>query len=299
MDQDHKNTRAAQCSVLLPTYNREEMVIRCMLSIAKQSLPPKELIILDQGSLNRLKLSNIWKSYTTPTILVHIRIDHPGKSNALNIGVKKAISDTIAVIDDDCIAYPTWIRFLMKEMNTKMTIITGQVIAGEPEQDAVQTRDSDVKESPVIYKKGKYTTPIFILSGGNFCFNVDDFRKIGPFNISFGPGSEFKSAEDVEWCYRALSKGYCVKYVPEAIVEHKSWRNEAQDLEVMKKYGYGAGAFFRIVFQVSKVDFLYHTLNITRWLTWELTKCISLFKSTRPYLGYAENFIAGFRSKAS
>jgi GT2 family glycosyltransferase len=286
-----------QISVLLPTYLREEMVIKCMGSIAKQSQHPKELIVLDQGHLNSKKLSKLWDSYSISTKLIYLRVDHPGKSNALNIGVEKANSNIIAAIDDDCYADSTWVQTLMKAINeNKMTIITGQVIAGTTEQGAVQARDHDDKESPVNYKKGKFITPIFILSGGNFCFRKDDFRKIGPFNTCFGPGSKYKSAEDVEWCYRALSKSCCVKYIPEAIVEHRSWRNEAQDLEVMEKYGYGAGAFFRTVFQQSKFDFLYHGSNIARWLIWEQIKCMFQSTNSRPYVAYAKNFIAGFRS---
>lgn len=294
------NLKIAPCSVLLPTYDRADMVARCMLYVAKQSLSPEELIILDQGRLNKSRLFRLWRTNYSPTKLIYLRINQRGKSNALNLGVAKAHTSIIAVLDDDCFANSQWIQAMMKSINkNRMTIITGKVIAGKPKRGSVRVRDYVTKEAPITYKKGKLITPIFILSGGNFCFSLNDFYKIGPFNISFGPGSKFKSAEDVEWCYRALAKGYKVQYIPEAIVEHKSWRSKIQDLEIMEKYGYGAGAFIRLVFTESKIDFAYHTSNIFRWLSCELIKSACQFKDFRPYLSYIIYFIRGFRAKTT
>lgn len=298
LKRDKKKKIVAQCSVLLPTYNRENIVTVCIPNIAKQSLPPKELIVLDQGNLNKLKLSQLWNSYSTPTKLVYLKINSKGKSNALNIGVGKAKSEVIAVIDDDCYADRLWIQSLMKNIHKKkMAILTGKITAGDLEQDAVQVRDYDIKRgSHIIYKSGKFITPIFILSGANFCFKTSDFRTIGPFDISFGPGSRFRSGQDLEWCYRALSKGYSLEFIPRAIVKHRSWRNKSQDIEVMDKYGFGAGAFLQTVLNRNKFDFVYHTSNIIRWLGWETVKSIFQFKNPKPFVIYAISFIKGISS---
>lgn len=39
-------------SVLIPTYNRREIVARCLKSLAEQTLPPEqyEVIVIDDGS---------------------------------------------------------------------------------------------------------------------------------------------------------------------------------------------------------------------------------------------------------
>ena len=144
-------------------------------------------------------------------------------------------------------------------------IITGKVIAGEVEPSAeLSVLHDDINEKQV-YKK-EFVTPIFKLSGCNFGFTKTDFTTIGGFDTEFGPGSHFKSSDDNEWCYRALSKhGYSLVYDPEVIVIHRSWRNIHQQAKQFSDYGYASGAFFRYILKHSVYDFIFHFSKLLYW----------------------------------
>lgn len=280
-------------SVLLPTYNRPNMVEQCLSNIAKQNYLPRETIILDQGHLDE-NLIKEWAQVLLPTKLVYKHLNIRGRSRAINAGVKIAKSEFMGVIDDDCYAHPKWIESLAKSIQKRnKTIVTGKVAVGKQEGGAVKVRDCVLEELPKIYKRGKFIIPIFVLSGGNCCFRKKDFNNIGKFNTLLGVGAKFKSAEDVEWAYRALSKGYAIYYDHQAIVTHRSWRNESEDIKTMNNYGYGAGAFVSLIFPRDRVNSLYYGSKIVKWLFWEIFKSLITLKNPKPFIKYLSGFIAG------
>jgi glycosyltransferase involved in cell wall biosynthesis/GT2 family glycosyltransferase len=255
--------KQVKMSILVATCNRPEMLKTCIHSLFSQKTKiPYEIIILDQSDTDR----QIPLSSDKPTIRV-VTCNFKNRSHALNIGIKLASADYIAVIDDDCIADEYWIDSLYKTLQKEgcNSIITGRVVAGDREKDATRSRLHDVLEERVVFKKNKIT-PIFKLSGCNFGFHKSLHEKVGPFNENFGPGSDFKSSDDNEWSYRALNLGFQIVYSPNTIVIHRSWRNNKEDVRLMKDYGYAAGAFFKVIFINSKLDFLYHMIKLWLWI---------------------------------
>lgn len=83
-------------------------------------------------------------------------------------------------------------------------------------------------------------------------------------------------------------------YEPKAIVIHRSWRNQEEDIKTMENYGYGAGAFIELIFPQNIIDSFYYILKIFKWLFYEIIKSLMTFKNPTPYLKYLLGFIAGF-----
>ncbi|EMM73913.1 glycosyltransferase [Leptospira weilii] len=88
-------------SVVIPTFNREDKIIKAISSVLTQTFRPKEIIIVDDGSTD----STIFKiGETFPNSFGGIRIlslEHKGVSHARNRGVEKASGDWIAFLDSD------------------------------------------------------------------------------------------------------------------------------------------------------------------------------------------------------
>lgn len=88
-------------SVVIPTFNREDKVIKAISSVLAQTFQPKEIIVVDDGSTD----STIFKIQETfPNSFDGIRIfslEHKGVSHARNRGVEKAAGDWIAFLDSD------------------------------------------------------------------------------------------------------------------------------------------------------------------------------------------------------
>lgn len=98
-----------QISVLIPTYNRAPRLKDTLLSVFHQSLPPLEIIVVDDGSTDDTEQSiNEIKSLISSfsTKLVYLKQVNKGKSAALNYGLENASGTWIAYNDSDDIWLP-------------------------------------------------------------------------------------------------------------------------------------------------------------------------------------------------
>lgn len=94
-----------EVSVIIPTYNRADFISECVQSVLAQTLPAREVIIVDDGStdatyniLNDLGFNSI---NTPKTVLRYIFQKNQGVSSARNLGIKEAKSEYIALLDSD------------------------------------------------------------------------------------------------------------------------------------------------------------------------------------------------------
>jgi len=83
-------------SVVIPSYNRYEVLQRALASVYAQTYKPKEVIIIDDGSTD--KTSQILKLF--PDIKYYFQ-KNAGVSSARNRGIKKASYEWIAFLDSD------------------------------------------------------------------------------------------------------------------------------------------------------------------------------------------------------
>lgn len=95
-------TAAPLVSVVVPTYNRAEMVRRAVDSVLSQTFRDFELIVVDDGSTDG-----------TPDVLapdrerlILLRRPHGGVSRARNIGLDQAAGSLIAFLDSDDLWLP-------------------------------------------------------------------------------------------------------------------------------------------------------------------------------------------------
>ena len=83
-------------TVVIPTYNRYEFLKRALASVYAQSYPPKEVIVVDDGSTDntsQIKQDFIDAKYIYQT--------NSGVSSARNLGIKNSASEWIAFLDSD------------------------------------------------------------------------------------------------------------------------------------------------------------------------------------------------------
>ncbi|WP_294961242.1 glycosyltransferase family A protein [Sulfurimonas sp.] len=83
-------------SVVIPTYNRYEVLKRALKSVYAQTHKPKEVIIIDDGSTD--KTSQILKTF--PDAKYYYQ-KNSGVSSARNLGIKKSNFEWIAFLDSD------------------------------------------------------------------------------------------------------------------------------------------------------------------------------------------------------
>ena len=83
-------------SVIIPTFNRYEVLKRALTSVYAQTDPPFEVIVIDDGSTDTTQ--EILQYF--PNIKYFYQ-NNAGVSSARNLGIKKATSNWIAFLDSD------------------------------------------------------------------------------------------------------------------------------------------------------------------------------------------------------
>ena len=99
-------------SVIIPTYNRVEIVPKCIESLEAQSLDKSEfeVIIVDDGSTDRTGdvVSGIQAS--TKMVIHYIFQENKGPAGARNTGIKRAKGEVIWITGDDYVSDPQCLK---------------------------------------------------------------------------------------------------------------------------------------------------------------------------------------------
>lgn len=179
-------------------------------SLARQSLPPAEVIVVDAGSEDGT--AEVIKAAAQKYHLPFKLIEKPGASIAAgrNSAIQEASSPIIVSLDFDCLPYPDWLEKLVQpfQLEPHTEIAAGWYRAITP--------DGSEPHFPISPCLGQISPQDFIPSSRSLAFTKEAWAKIGGY-----PEWLTLSGEDT---YFALEgKRLCSHwaFVPEAIVE---WR---------------------------------------------------------------------------
>lgn len=100
-------------SVIVPVYNAEKSLCRCIDSILTQTYQDFELLLIDDGSKD--SSGTICDSYAAKDS--RIKVFHKpngGVSSARNLGIDNAQGEWLTFVDADDWVYPLWLQSLMQ-----------------------------------------------------------------------------------------------------------------------------------------------------------------------------------------
>lgn len=105
-------------SVIIPCYNAERTLARCLGSVVQQSYGQLEIVLIDDGSTDGS--SDIYKNFHhSDSRIKIIRQDNSGVSRARNKGVKIATGDYICFVDSDDWVEPNYCEALYRLLDQK------------------------------------------------------------------------------------------------------------------------------------------------------------------------------------
>ena len=97
-------------SVIIPAYNIEKEISRCLDSVLNQIYKNIEIIVVDDGSTDSSgKMCDDWASWDDRIIVIHKK--NGGLSDARNVGIDKARGKFITFIDSDDFIEKNYIVF--------------------------------------------------------------------------------------------------------------------------------------------------------------------------------------------
>ncbi|MDP2907444.1 MAG: glycosyltransferase family 2 protein [Nanoarchaeota archaeon] len=102
-------------SVIVPTYNRSDLLNKCLSSLINQTFLKKfyEIIVIDDGSNDNTKNIVLKFKRKYPDISYFYQ-KNQGHSIARNKGISNSKGKFIAFTDDDCIVEKDWIKKIVK-----------------------------------------------------------------------------------------------------------------------------------------------------------------------------------------
>lgn len=101
-------------SVIIPTYNEEEVILECLESLSKQTYRDFEVIVIDDDSTDSTVkvLNSLYTKHHSPITLLHQKHNGPGK--ARNLGAKHAKGEILVFVDADMTFDPDFIKKLVE-----------------------------------------------------------------------------------------------------------------------------------------------------------------------------------------
>ncbi|PKL64247.1 MAG: glycosyl transferase [Methanomicrobiales archaeon HGW-Methanomicrobiales-3] len=180
-------------SVIIPTFNEEENIAQCLVSLSHQSLPRSEyeIIVVDGGSKDAT--CEIAKKYADSVFTQTSR----KVGGARNDGVMAAKGDIIATTDADCILPPNWLRLIAEDFHDPSVVqVYGPVY---PIEEGIGNRFS-LFLANMFSRIGYYSKTFYYTLGCNTAFRKDAFIRAGMYRC-------IDAGDDLEIAMRMKDKG--------------------------------------------------------------------------------------------
>ncbi|HVP94492.1 MAG TPA: glycosyltransferase [Methanoregulaceae archaeon] len=162
-------------SVIIPSYNEEANIARCLESLSNQTIPRDEyeIIVVDGNSKDRTR--EIAERYAD---LVFIQKSKK-VGGARNDGVMRARGEIIATTDADCIIPPNWLEIIREDFSKEPIVqLYGPV---DPIEKGIKNRIS-LMLANTFCRLGYCLTILYYTLGCNTAFDRKAFIDAGMYH---------------------------------------------------------------------------------------------------------------------
>lgn len=247
-----RKTNKTSISVIIPTKDRIDVLLKCIDSITNQSYLPDEIIIIDSSKTSVLKsiLNQKFGEKETP------RIKHIHSEVCLaasrNLGIKHSSGDIIFFFDDDVILDKNYIKEIMgiflQDEKGEIAGITGDITNAKRDTKSWRailqyflclgtSGDGKFRRSgyPTFPHGINRKLKVEFLSGCDSVYRRKIFNEF-KFDEKLGKLGGYSYNEDVDFSYR-VSKKYTLIYTPYAKLEHYPTQKKSglKDFDIKKQ----------------------------------------------------------------
>ncbi|MDO9323765.1 MAG: glycosyltransferase [Methanoregula sp.] len=180
-------------SVIIPTFNEEENIAQCLVSLSHQNIPRTdyEIIVVDGGSKDAT--CEIAKKYADQVFTQTSK----KVGGARNDGASVAKGTIIATTDADCILPPHWIKSLVEDFKDPAVVqVYGPVY---PIEDGIGNHLS-LMLANTFARIGYFSKTFYYTLGCNTAFRKDAFLKAGMYRC-------IDAGDDLEIAMRMKDEG--------------------------------------------------------------------------------------------
>lgn len=111
---ENEKSEKVKFTVVIPTFNRYELIFKAINSVLKQTYQNFEIIIIDDGSsLESIEVLDYHLSEIGDERIILKKLEsNEGVSTARNVGLENATGDIITYLDSDNVWYPEYLEIL-------------------------------------------------------------------------------------------------------------------------------------------------------------------------------------------
>jgi glycosyltransferase involved in cell wall biosynthesis len=198
----------AVVSVVIPTYHRPDRLPLAVRSVLQQEPPAGRLVEVVVAVSDASDEADMAAAAALAgDDVVVVVADDVGPARARNAGIRAASGSLIALLDDDCIAQPGWLR---------------AGVAALEGADIVQGSTAPEAEVPLLDHSLWVSPPSWLWESCNLMVRATAIDRGGLFDEDWSPTGRAADhfGEDVEWGWRLVRAGARAAFEPRARVHH-------------------------------------------------------------------------------
>lgn len=219
-----------EAAIIIPHYNDPARLARCLDALLPQTTSRIEVVVVDN------------ESHTRPAVPAPARLiieTAKGAACARNRGVLETTAPRIFFLDSDCIPDSDWIATALRVCDSA-DIVGGPVAVFD--ETPPPRSGAQAFETVFAFNTRSYVEDQGFTVTANLLTHRDVFEAAGEFRNGV--------SEDLDWCHRATTKGYRLRYEDSLRVSHPSrstWKelrqkwqrlnSELGQLAVQRRFG--------------------------------------------------------------
>jgi GT2 family glycosyltransferase len=197
--------RLIKISVVIPTYQRPDLLNRCLLALKDQSFPEEnfQVIIVSDGP-DELTINNLAQCFTSRQFIFLPMSEKKGPASARNFGWEHADGILVAFTDDDTIPDKDWLMNIWKAYRGEKEIAyTGRIKV-------------PLSDLPTDYEKNTSGLETAEFVTANCCCTRAALEKTGGFDERFFMA--WREDSDLE--FQLMLHQVPIIHLPDALVVH-------------------------------------------------------------------------------
>lgn len=164
-------------SVVIPTYNRAELLYSCLRSVRQQRYANWEILVVDDGSTDNTK-QLVQEMHDAR--VKYLEQPNRGAASARNLGARVAVGDYLIFLDSDDVAEPGWLSELTAAVRRDEDVVCCGYRRFGPNGSFLEER-THLKGTPLQRRYG-------IFLAGTYLVKRSVFLALGGFDESLKSG---------------------------------------------------------------------------------------------------------------
>lgn len=211
-------TQTVNVSVIVPAFNAEQTIGKCLLSLRSQTLRDMEVVVIDDGSTDQTStiVSELATASAIPMRMIHQQ--NQGRAAARNRGLVEAKGEFVGFVDADDFAEPDMYKHLLdRALKTGCDLVvceyesfdatTGETI-NHYREGSSRSYGTSVRENPALLTE----------AGASVCNKLARRSLFSEHGIDFPVGRDF---EDLATSYRLALEANRIEKVDEVLYHYR------------------------------------------------------------------------------